>query len=101
MPHYDTSGTNGDSRAEHAQKVLADNPFTPAIGIDENAALVVEGDKAMVVSGDGEERLIAIRFRQASRTSSRSCVYKDEKCTHCKPRKNQEEGIRLKDVDKS
>ena len=54
VPHFDATGSNDVSRAEHAQEIMAEHPDAPAIGIDENAAFVVEGDKAMVVSGDGE-----------------------------------------------
>ncbi|KAL3782504.1 hypothetical protein HJC23_013433 [Cyclotella cryptica] len=54
VPHFDTTGTNGHSRAEDAKQILHDDPSTPAIGVDENAALVVVGNEALAVSGDGK-----------------------------------------------
>jgi len=55
VPHFDATGTNDVARSSHAEQVLVDEQDgMPAIGIDENAAFVVEGDRAMVVSGDGE-----------------------------------------------
>lgn len=55
VPHFDTTGTNDVARSEHAKELLAENPDIPAaIGIDENAAFVVHGDRAQVLSGDGE-----------------------------------------------
>lgn len=55
VPHFDMTGTNDVPRSEDAEQVLVEaEDGVPAIGIDENAALVVDGDKFMVVSGDGE-----------------------------------------------
>jgi peptidase E len=54
VPHYDVTGTNGNARSEDAERMLEENPTTPAIGIDELAALVVVGDEAFAVSGDGK-----------------------------------------------
>jgi peptidase E len=54
VPHFDKSGTNGNARSDDAEKILLANPTTPAIGVDENAALVVVGNDAYAVSGDGE-----------------------------------------------
>mmetsp|Transcript_5074 Transcript_5074/g.6720 ORF Transcript_5074/g.6720 Transcript_5074/m.6720 type:complete len:198 (-) Transcript_5074:525-1118(-) len=55
VPHFDRTGSNTRSRSEAAEEMVACNSDVPAaIGIDNNAALVVEGDKVMAVSGDGE-----------------------------------------------
>jgi dipeptidase E len=55
VPHFDKTGTNGDSRSDHALETMTGESDMPAaIGIDNNAALIVEGDKISVVSGDGE-----------------------------------------------
>ncbi|KAL7520842.1 hypothetical protein ACHAWX_005546 [Stephanocyclus meneghinianus] len=54
VPHFDAIGSNGHSRAEDAKHILQNDPSTPAIGVDENAALVVVGNGALVVSGDGK-----------------------------------------------
>jgi len=54
VPHFDAIGSNGHSRAEDAKQVLQNDPSTPAIGVDENAALVVIGNEVLAVSGDGE-----------------------------------------------
>jgi len=55
VPHFEKTGTNEVARSEHAEQVLVESQDNiPAIGIDENAALVVDGHTAMVVSGDGE-----------------------------------------------
>lgn len=55
VPHFDRTGSNTRSRSEAAGEMVACNSDVPAaIGIDNNAALVVEGDKVMAVSGDGE-----------------------------------------------
>eukprot|EP00957_Ditylum_brightwellii_P072016 5473777-Ditylum_brightwellii.AAC.1 len=49
VPHFDATGTNDVARSSHAEQVLVDEQDgMPAIGIDENAAFVVEGDRAMV-----------------------------------------------------
>ena len=49
VPHFEKTGTNEVARSEHAEQVLVESEDNvPAIGIDENAALVVDGDKAMV-----------------------------------------------------
>ncbi|KAL9184250.1 hypothetical protein ACHAXT_002336 [Thalassiosira profunda] len=53
VPHFDATGTNDVARAEDAEKVLQEDPSTPAIGVDENAALVVVGNEAHALSGDG------------------------------------------------
>ena len=54
VPHFDTTGTNDVGRAEDAEKMMQEDPSGPAIGVDENAALVVVGNDAHVVSGDGK-----------------------------------------------
>ena len=54
VPHFDATGTNGMKRSEHAAELLKKNPTTPAIGIENNAALVIVGNEALAVSGDGK-----------------------------------------------
>ena len=54
VPHFDTTGTNGIKRADDAEKMMQEDPSTPAIGVDNNAALVVVGNEAQAVSGDGK-----------------------------------------------
>jgi len=56
VPHYDAMGSNGIGRAKHAKMMLQDDPSTPAIGIENNAALVVVGNEALAVSGDGKAK---------------------------------------------
>ena len=54
VPHFDKTGTNGVERVEDAERLLQESPTTPAIGVDENAALVIVGNEALAVSGDGK-----------------------------------------------
>ncbi|KAL7446645.1 hypothetical protein ACHAXM_011298, partial [Skeletonema potamos] len=54
VPHFDKAGTNGVGRVEDAERILQESPTTPAIGVDENAALVIVGNEALAVSGDGK-----------------------------------------------
>jgi dipeptidase E len=54
VPHFDKTGTNGVERVEDAERLLQESPSTPAIGVDENAALVIVGNEALAVSGDGK-----------------------------------------------
>jgi peptidase E len=54
VPHFDVTGTNGNARSDDAARMLEENPVTPAIGVDENAAFVVVGDEALAISGDGK-----------------------------------------------
>eukprot|EP00579_Thalassiosira_antarctica_P008248 CAMPEP_0201879326 /NCGR_PEP_ID=MMETSP0902-20130614/10237_1 /ASSEMBLY_ACC=CAM_ASM_000551 /TAXON_ID=420261 /ORGANISM="Thalassiosira antarctica, Strain CCMP982" /LENGTH=701 /DNA_ID=CAMNT_0048407125 /DNA_START=119 /DNA_END=2224 /DNA_ORIENTATION=- len=55
VPHYDMTGTNDVSRSENAEQMMEEEQDgVPAFGIDENAALVIEGDMASAVSGDGK-----------------------------------------------
>jgi dipeptidase E len=54
VPHFDATGTNGMKRSEHAAELLKKNPTTSAIGIENNAALVIVGNEALAVSGDGK-----------------------------------------------
>jgi len=54
VPHFDATGTNGVSRAEDAEALMRKDPSTAAIGVDENAALVVVGNEALALSGDGK-----------------------------------------------
>jgi dipeptidase E len=53
VPHFDKTGTNGNARSDDAKKFVKEEPSTPAIGVDENAALVVIGNEVLAVSGDG------------------------------------------------
>jgi Flp pilus assembly protein TadD len=39
-------------RVKDAERILQESPTTPAIGVDENAALVVVGNEALAVSSD-------------------------------------------------
>ena len=59
IPHFDKAGTNGVGREEDAERILQESPTTPAIGVDENAALVVVGNEALAVSGDGKVSLFS------------------------------------------
>jgi len=54
VPHFDATGTNGIKRSEHAEMMMQRDPSTPAIGVEDNAALVIIGDEAHAVSGDGK-----------------------------------------------
>ena len=66
VPHFDTTGTNDVSRAEDAEKMMQEDPSGPAIGVDENTALVVVGNEAHVVSGDGNATCHAIAPREVT-----------------------------------
>lgn len=57
VPHFDATGTNGMKRSEHAEEMMKKDPSTPAIGVENDAALVIVGNKAFGVSGDGEVSL--------------------------------------------
>ena len=54
VPHFDATGTNGMKRSEHAEEMLKKDPTTPAIGVENDAALVIVGNEALAVSGDGK-----------------------------------------------
>jgi len=54
VPHFDATGTNGMKRSEHAEEMLKKDPSTLAIGVENNAALVIVGNEALAVSGDGK-----------------------------------------------
>ena len=54
------------SRAEDAEKMMQEDPSGPAIGVDENTALVVVGNEAHVVSGDGNATCHAIAPREVT-----------------------------------
>ena len=59
VPHFDKAGTNGIGRVEDAERILQESPTTPAIGVDENAALVIVGNEALALSGDGNVSLVS------------------------------------------
>ena len=63
VPHYDARGTNGHARSENAEKFLKEDPSSPAIGIDELAALVVVGNDVTAVSGDGKATCHVLALR--------------------------------------
>ena len=54
VPHFDATGTNGMKRSEHAEEMMKLDPSTPAIGVENDAALVIVGNGAFAVSGDGK-----------------------------------------------
>jgi len=54
VPHFDATGTNGMKRSEHAEEMMKKDPTTPAIGVENDAALVIVGNEAFAVSGDGK-----------------------------------------------
>ena len=54
VPHFDATGTNGMKRSEHAEEMMKKDPSTPAIGVENDAALVIVGNGAFAVSGDGK-----------------------------------------------
>ncbi|KAL7448259.1 hypothetical protein ACHAWC_000484, partial [Mediolabrus comicus] len=54
VPHFDATGTNGMKRSEHAEEMLKKDPSTLAIGVENDAALVIVGNEALAVSGDGK-----------------------------------------------
>jgi dipeptidase E len=53
VPHHDATQSNGLPRALDSDAMMLEKPLQPCFGIDENAALVVEGDTTWVVSADG------------------------------------------------
>ena len=53
VPHFDHTGSNGVKRSDDAEKMMQEHPDTTVIGVDNNAAFVVVGNKAHAVSGDG------------------------------------------------
>ena len=68
VPHFDATGTNGMKRSEHAEEMLKKDPSTLAIGVENDAALVIVGNEALAVSGDGKvsvscDDLLNILFR--------------------------------------
>ena len=54
VPHFDATGTNGIKRSVHAEQMLKKDPSTLAIGVENDAALVIVGNEALAVSGDGK-----------------------------------------------
>ena len=48
VPHFDATGTNGMKRSEHAEEMMKKDPTTPAIGVENNAALVIVGNEGFV-----------------------------------------------------
>ena len=54
VPHFDATGTNGMKRSEHAEEMMKKDPSTPAIGVENDAALVIVGNGAFAVRGDGK-----------------------------------------------
>jgi dipeptidase E len=52
VPHYDTIQHNGLHRSKASEAMLMQFPDYPCIGIDETAALVVDGDVVRVMEGD-------------------------------------------------
>merc|ERR1719201_2788260 len=52
-PHYDMTGSNGVHRSEDFTKLLASHSGEHAIGIDNWAALVIDGENYRVVSRKG------------------------------------------------
>lgn len=81
VPHFDRTGTNGMERSEHAEQVLVETEgeVPGALGIDNNAAFVIEGDMAMVVSGDGEATChVVIADEETGETSTAPLVPQEE-----------------------
>ena len=81
MPHFDRTGTNGMERSEHAEQVLVETEgeVPGALGIDNNAAIVIEGDMAMVVSGDGEATChVVVANERTGETSTAPLVPQEE-----------------------
>lgn len=56
VPHHDVTPDNALPRFEDSNRMTLDYPNTPTIGIDEAAALVLVGNQASVVSGDGKAK---------------------------------------------
>ena len=52
VPHHDVEQSNGIPREIDSNQMMRDKPDQPCLGIDEQAALVVEGDQVRVVSVD-------------------------------------------------
>eukprot|EP00557_Chaetoceros_sp_GSL56_P011195 CAMPEP_0176486940 /NCGR_PEP_ID=MMETSP0200_2-20121128/5849_1 /TAXON_ID=947934 /ORGANISM="Chaetoceros sp., Strain GSL56" /LENGTH=273 /DNA_ID=CAMNT_0017883701 /DNA_START=178 /DNA_END=996 /DNA_ORIENTATION=+ len=52
VPHYDIIQHNGLHRSKASDAMLSQFPDYPCIGIDEGAALVVDGDVVRVIEGD-------------------------------------------------
>ena len=74
VPHFDATGTNGMKRSEHAEEMLKKDPSTLAIGVENDAALVIVGNEALAVSGDGKvsvscDNLLHFILRLASLSS--------------------------------
>ncbi len=76
VPHYDATGTNGNARSEDSHEFVLQSPDTVGIGIDENAALVVDGNKASVVSGDGKAKVykVVVQNGRTSETAIEPCA---------------------------
>lgn len=55
VPHYDIIQHNGLFRASASEKFVKEIPNTTCIGIDEDAALVVNGDVVKVVQGASDK----------------------------------------------
>eukprot|EP00554_Chaetoceros_debilis_P006242 CAMPEP_0194080788 /NCGR_PEP_ID=MMETSP0149-20130528/6722_1 /TAXON_ID=122233 /ORGANISM="Chaetoceros debilis, Strain MM31A-1" /LENGTH=283 /DNA_ID=CAMNT_0038762575 /DNA_START=139 /DNA_END=990 /DNA_ORIENTATION=- len=51
VPHYDAKQHNGSMRFAASEKMVRDMSDYPCIGIDENAAFVVNGDVVRVIEG--------------------------------------------------
>jgi len=56
VPHHDVKPDNALPRAEDSNRMTLRYSNIPTIGIDEAAALVLEGSRASVVSGDGKAK---------------------------------------------
>ena len=70
VPHFNATGTNGMKRASDAKKMIREDPSTMAIGVDNNAALVVVGNEAFAVSGDGKATCHVVAPKKHKRTKS-------------------------------
>ena len=53
VPHHNTSQSNRVPRSQDSDQMMIERPEQPCLGIEENAAFVVEGNRAWVVSTDG------------------------------------------------
>ena len=52
VPHHDTTQSNGLPRSLDSDAMMLEDPEQLCLGIDENAALVVDQERTWVVSGD-------------------------------------------------
>ena len=53
VPHHNVVQSNGVPRSLDSEQMMTERPDQPCLGIEENAAFVVEGSRAWVVSADG------------------------------------------------